>query len=305
MAFIPILGTSLINHKLALWRVVTDLDHTLLSTPSEATEAGRVIRELSSQGFTTTLASSKTFSEMIHFYEEAGLVPSPFIFENGCGIGWPLADLPPSLDAQVALKQHGFGAILLGSALASAIEILFARRKKDGFQFSLIGELDPSELARLTGLDPEAGRKASERLASVPILWRDSAEKLKELVDELSVQNLMLVSGGTFSHVSPRCDKYSAFLKILEWQNECRASWRIVACGDSENDLSLLSNADHALLFSANPNSPLIPQIERPIDPMNQSCGKFAQLSPGKIEGAGPLVWLRAVEAALRSPEHE
>jgi len=291
------------------WHVVSDLDHTLLSSPSDVHEAGRVMIELADQGVCTTLASSKTFSEMISFQEQAGLNPSPFIFENGCGIGWPLEDLPLWLDQKVALKQQGFGAILLGSALTSATEILLARRKKSGLHFSLLSELNPRELSRLTGLDPEAGQKAGQRLASVPMLWRDNDENLKELVDELSIKGLMIVAGGTFLHVSPPCDKYAAFLEILEWQNVSRASLKILGCGDSENDVSLLSNADFALLFSAKPNSPLIPHIQNAMKTLNPVIGRFDALSPKAIRGAGPSVWGRAVKEALKNkgsgPEHE
>lgn len=282
------------------WLVVSDLDHTILASPSDVDEAGRAIRELGDQGITSTLASSKTFSEMICFYDDAGLVPSPFIFENGCGIGWPLADLPPALNTKVALRQQGFGAILLGSALTSAGEILLERRMREGFNFSLMEELDPSDLTRLTGLDSEAARRALNRLASVPILWRDSPERLQSLVDDLSLHGLIMVSGGTFRHVSPPCDKYSALLKILEWQNAYRDQMKFLACGDSENDVTLLKNAEVALLFSAQPDSPLIPHIQSPHDAMNPMSGHTARRPLTLIEGAGPSVWLSAVSAALK-----
>lgn len=282
------------------WLVVSDLDNTLLTKPSDAAAAGRVIRECRNQGLRTVLASSKTFSEMVQLHKDAGLIASHFIFENGCGIGWPLLDLPADFQIEVALEQDGFGAVLLGSALESAIEILLAQREKDGLNFSLIGELDPKELTRLTGLDTEAGRQASQRLSSVPMLWRDTPENLKELKVKLSGQGLTVVSGGTFLHVSPPCDKYSALMQLLEWQNEGRSSIKVLACGDSENDLSLLRNADLALLFSASNDSPLIPQIQRPMDAMTPVNAHLRKSAPIIIEGAGPSIWRRSVESAMR-----
>ena len=283
------------------WLVVSDLDNTLLCKPSDAGEAGRVIRELRSQGLRTILASSKTFSEMVQLHKDAGLIPSHFIFENGCGIGWPLLDLGPQLGIKPAFEQDGFGAVLLGGALEFAIEVLLTQREKDGLNFSLMGELDSKELTRLTGLDAEAGLQALQRLSSVPILWRDTPEHLKELMVKLSGKGLTVVSGGTFLHVAPPCDKYSALIKILDWQNECRSSMNILACGDSENDLSLLRNADLALLFSASSDSPLIPQIQRPIDAMTPVNAHLTKLAPIIIEGAGPSIWRRSVESAMRS----
>lgn len=273
----------------------------MLSSPSDIAEAGEVIRVLLDQGVMTTLASSKTFSEMIRFYEKTSLAPSPFIFENGCGIGWPLDELPSSLEEKVVLRRGGFGALLLGSGLISATETLLERREKDGLDFSLMSELLPRELTILTGLDLEAAEQALERMASIPILWRGSADAFMDLQEELSGKGLTVVSGGTFRHVSPPCDKYSALLKIFEWQNERRDQFKLLACGDSENDVSLLKHADVALLFSAEPDSPLIPLIEGPVNAMNATSEQPAGLSVRVIQAAGPSNWIHAVTNELKS----
>ena len=72
------------------WRVVSDVDHTLLEDPGETARAGACLRRLHQRGLPTLLASSKTFAEMVALQSRAELPPQPFLFENGCGIGWPL-----------------------------------------------------------------------------------------------------------------------------------------------------------------------------------------------------------------------
>lgn len=90
-------------------------------------------------------------------------------------------------------------------------------------------------------------------------------------------------------------------MQLLEWQNEGRSTIKVLACGDSENDLSLLRNADLALLFSASNDSPLIPQIQRPMDAMTPVNLHLRKLAPIIIEGAGPSIWRRSVASAMRS----
>ena len=71
------------------WRVVSDVDHTLLEDPGETALAGGCLRRLQQRGIPTLLASSKTFAEMVAFQTLAKLPPQPFLFENGCGGSWP------------------------------------------------------------------------------------------------------------------------------------------------------------------------------------------------------------------------
>ena len=63
------------------WRVVSDVDHTLLEDPGETPSAGQALRQLGQRGIPTLLASSKTFAEMVAFQTLAELPPQPFLFE--------------------------------------------------------------------------------------------------------------------------------------------------------------------------------------------------------------------------------
>lgn len=281
------------------WIVATDIDRTLIRGPKDVEEAGRGIRNLRNYGFRTILASSKTFSEMVLFYQVAGLPPSPFIFENGCGIGWPLAGLPPALRNRVTLKTDDYAAILLGSAVDIAHHALLNLRHRESMNFSLLGEMDLMDLATLTGLNLETAMLARQRLASVPVFWRDSQAKLEAFVTKLTAQGFRAVYGGIFLHVSSPCDKYLALVRMLDWLNWHRLSVKILACGDSENDRILLENADIGLLFSCTPDRSLINPPHHTLHSINGmqhvNLGKSSTL----VSGAGPSIWLQAVKTAL------
>ncbi|TSA01653.1 MAG: hypothetical protein D4R76_09060 [Methylococcus sp.] len=283
------------------WIVVTDIDRTLILGQKDVGEAGRVIRKIRNDGFRTVLASSKTFSEMVLFYRVARLSPSPFIFENGCGIGWPLEDMPPHLQHRVEIEADDHGAILLDSACDRAHQTLLRLRQQASYHFSLLEEMDLMELAALTGLDLEASMRARQRLGTTPLLWRDSPSNLDALVKELAKQGLIVVSGGIFLHVSPPCDKYSALIQMLDWLHWQDSRLKILACGDSENDFPLLINADMALLFSSAPGSHQRLEGHGYSDTPHgsQSPEAFTQ-PPILVSGAGPSIWLQAVEAALQ-----
>ena len=77
------------------WLVVSDVDHTLLEHPSEIPITANCLRQLRQRGINTWLASSKTFTEMVELQSQLGLPAQPFLFENGCGIGWPHKRWPP------------------------------------------------------------------------------------------------------------------------------------------------------------------------------------------------------------------
>jgi predicted mannosyl-3-phosphoglycerate phosphatase (HAD superfamily) len=117
--------------------VVSDVDHTLLEDPGETARAGACLRRLHQRGLPTLLASSKTFAEMVALQSRAELPPQPFLFENGCGIGWPTASWPAAAAAPQQVLG-AYGAIGRGGDPQRLRTLLHHLRDSGGLRYSLL-----------------------------------------------------------------------------------------------------------------------------------------------------------------------
>ena len=270
------------------WRVVSDVDHTLLEDPGETARAGECLRRLQQRGIPTLLASSKTFAEMVAFQTLAELPPQPFLFENGCGIGWPTTSWPAAVGAPQR-ELGAYGAIVRGGDPERLRTLLHHLRASGGLRFSLLEELDFAAIQRLIGLEEPLARLALQRLASLPLVWQDDADALERLRRQLACEGLGAVSGGRLVHVAPPCNKAEALAQLLTWLGEAPHTTNLLACGDSENDRALLESAHVALLFHP---------VDRPAMALAPPTAERPRLTRTAIAG-GPGPWLAAVEAAL------
>lgn len=258
------------------WLVVSDVDHTLLESPEQTAAVGDCLRRLQGRGIPSLLASSKTFSEMVRLQQQAGLPPQPFLFENGCGLGWP--------DAAGAYE-----AVVRGGGVEALRTLLLQLRHQEGLRFTLLEEMPLEEIERLLELPPALARLALERHASLPLVWQHDPPALERLRRCLAPRGLGAVHGGRLVHVGPRFDKGEALTLLLPWLGEGGGPRRLLACGDSENDRALLEAADLALVFHP-PGRP--PLALSPPPPGRTRLDRTAL-------AGGPAAWLAAVEAAL------
>lgn len=272
------------------WLVVSDVDHTLLERPEQTAELGHCVRQLDQRGIPTLLASSKTFAELVDLQTRASLPPQPFLFENGCGIGWPLAAWPAREPPARVLA--GYGARVRGEPPAALGALLRRLRQEANLRFTLLEELSLDAITELTGLGERLAALALARLASVPLLWQDGPERLAWLQAQLEGRGLRAVQGGKLLHVAPPFDKGEALAQLAPWPALQPWPARRLACGDSENDRSLLEGADIALVFHPPDRPPL--QL-RPAPPGGQRLERA-------VVAGGPRAWLAAVETALERP---
>jgi mannosyl-3-phosphoglycerate phosphatase len=270
------------------WRVVSDVDHTLLEHPGETARAGECLRRLHQRDIPTLLASSKTFAEMVAFQSLAELPSQPFLFENGCGIGWPTASWPAAAGAPQQ-ELGAYGAIVRGGDPQRLRTLLHQLRTSGGLRFSLLEELNFDAIQQLIGLEEPLARLALQRLASVPLVWQDDEAALQRLRQQLAGEGLAAVSGGRLLHVAPPCNKAEALAQVLSWQGEAPHSTTLLACGDSENDRALLESADVALVFHP---------ADRPAMALAPPVAERPRITRTAMAG-GPEAWLAAVEATL------
>lgn len=294
------------------WLVATDVDHTLLESPADVPSAGECLRELERAGATTLLASSKSFAEMVALHDEAGLEPRPFLFENGAGVGWPLSRWPAGAEVPVA-RIGPYGAEVTGARPDAIAALLRHARQREGCSFSLLGDWSAAMISEYLGITPAQARLALDRMATVPIVWEDDGQGLARLRAQLAEHHLTAVSGGRLVHVGPPGSKGEALERIRPWLVEQGLSprHRVLACGDSENDRSLLESAEIAIVFQAK-DAERFPGRRRPhlvADDFVASLRADTAAGTRRVirtaVAGGPRQWLDAVEKALAAAGSE
>lgn len=195
------------------WLVVTDLDGTLLDHDTyDWRPAEPALRSLQARGDTIALCSSKTRAELELIAQEIGLT-GPLIPENGAS-GQGIAFVRQALHR---------------AARASRCQIL-------GF-----GAMTTAEIMHHTGLPEEEAYRASLRDFDEPfLLLEGDAERLASTARG---EGLHLTRGGRFWHAF-ECGSKGEALTLLRKDHSLA-----IALGDSENDRSMLSAADIAIVI--------------------------------------------------------
>ncbi len=276
-------GTASDPHTAAcalVWLVVTDLDGTLLDDGYDLPAAAAALNRLSARGHRVALASSKTLDEMLALAALCDQAPI-LIFENGAGFGWPLAFAAPGRPPRYAISFEGEGYAELRAHLRCL-------RRRGDYRFLGFGDLSALEVARHTGLTPDAARLARHRAASEPLLWLDSDARLADFESAVSALGYRCVAGGRFLHVMPRTDKAQAMRRVQRrLRAETAAALPVVACGDADNDLGMLQAADRALVF---------PRRDGGYLELRDGLGRDVGV---RAPGAGPDNWSAALDALL------
>ena len=253
------------------WLVFTDLDGTLLDKHTYRFSAAQpALARLADHAIPLILNTSKTLAEVLTL-RTALANNHPFICENGGIIVLPKGYFPnmPAHSHPVA-EQPDYHFILLGIDYAHILGLLQSAAEQ-GFHFTGFSQLPPHQLATLCEFSLNDAKQAQQRLCSEPILWQDTAEQLTAFTHWLSAKGLTLIKGGRFHHVMGKQSKGDAltYLKTLYQQNTTHPI-STLALGDSANDISMLYEADVAVVIateqgsmalSSHPNSHFPPEI--------------------------------------------
>ena len=254
------------------WWVVTDLDGTLLDNSYDWSPAKDLLRQLQQQRIPVIPCTSKTAEEVRCFRAEAGL-HDPYIVENGGAVHGETPDGKP-------------WELPLGPGWTELKPQLQRLQSELGEPLLPLDELSEEEGQRLLGLGGEALRQAQRRCCSVPFV-PPSAEGCRRLEALVQRMGLTVVQGNRMGHLlGPDISKGKALATLKRHLGAEQV--KVLALGDSPNDLPLLEVADVAVVVPGldGPHPELCPGI---------AAGRF-QLA-GAPHASG---WDEAVRRILR-----
>ena len=255
----------------APWWVVSDLDGTLLDHHYRWDAATSTIRWLQQQGIPVIPCTSKTAEEVERFRLAAGL-SDPFIVENGGAIhGQNVAGEP--------WKQA------LGADHTTLRPQLAELEAQLGEPLRALEDLTKEEGQRLLGLGGADLARAQRRRWSVPFV-PPSAPGRQRLPALAASMGLQVVQGNRMGHLLGGNVSKGRALTVLK-QRLHATHTRVLALGDSPNDLPLLEVADVAVV---------VPGAEGPHPGFRQALEAQRFLLAPQPHAAG---WAAAVRSVL------
>ena len=214
--------------------IVTDLDGTLMDDKYDISPAKKTLNMLSEMAIPVIPCTSKTASEVRFFREENGL-RDPFIVENGAAIYGS------------SINNSSEWELILGKSYKELRIILMNISKEVSHNLIPLNDLSKNQIFELTGLSDQGIIRALDRQWSVPFLNPPDEifEKVKLICD---YYNVHVFKGNRMSHLlSSESHKGQAVNKLkVHLQNP---DVKIIALGDSQNDLPLLEYADISIVI--------------------------------------------------------
>ena len=214
--------------------IVTDLDGTLMDENYDISPAKKTLNLLSELAIPVIPCTSKTASEVRYFRNENGL-SDPFIVENGAAI------------YGTYLNNSTEWELVLGKSYNELRTILSNISKEVNYHLIPLNDLSQNQIFELTGLSDQAINRALDRQWSVPFMNPpdDTFEKVKIICESYNVH---VFKGNRMSHLlSSESHKGEAVNKLkIHLHNQ---DVKIIALGDSQNDLPLLEYADISIVI--------------------------------------------------------
>tara|TARA_Y100001968_G_C19344150_1_gene711153 strand:+ start:275 stop:1075 length:801 start_codon:yes stop_codon:yes gene_type:complete len=214
--------------------IVTDLDGTLMDEHYDISPAKKTLNMLSEMCIPVIPCTSKTASEVRYFREENRL-SDPYIVENGAVIYG--TDFDNSSEWE----------LILGKSYKDLRIILMSISREVCYDLTPLNDLSKNKIHELTGLSDEGIIRALDRHWSVPFL--NPPDEIFEKIKLISnLYDVHVFKGNRMSHLlSSESHKGNAVNKLKEHlQNK---DVKIIALGDSQNDLPLLEYADISIVI--------------------------------------------------------
>ncbi|MCH9698598.1 MAG: HAD-IIB family hydrolase [Gammaproteobacteria bacterium] len=237
--------------------IATDLDGTLLDHHDYSFEAAfPALNAIRLRGIPLILNSSKTWSEVEQIRTELGIT-DPFIVENGAGVIIP-SDAKNLTEGETLQPKNNMLLKSFGIDLQKILRVLAELKHRHGYIFRGFSEMPVEEVRERTGLSNQQAILAKNRQFSEPVVWLDSDHNWQQFSQYVEQTGLQILRGGRFFHISGGGDKGSALL----WLKQCytrlwQHSPRLIAAGDSHNDVAMLNVADTAVVVRS-PVNPVL-----------------------------------------------
>jgi D-glycerate 3-kinase len=259
--------------------VFTDLDGSLLDHDNYSFSAAtQALARLADLGVVWVLNTSKTQAELHQLAAQLNN-PYPFIIENGAAVVVPAGcDLLADIDLSVINGQR---VKEFAPRREEILKLLRAWRVQGGYQFSGFADFDAPTLCNITGLSLIEAELALQREYSEPIHWDDTDERWREFAGLLAAEGLQALKGGRFIHIMGTADKGQAMAWLASCLYPTGPAPRLIALGDSGNDVAMLERADIAVVVRSPHHLP--PQITAPQGELRIT------------EGLGPVGWNEAL----------
>lgn len=262
--------------------IYTDLDGCLLDRETHSAEAARPALELlKRERIPLVLCSSKTQAEVEYHRDLLGL-PDPFVVENGGATLIPKGYFP--FPHAFTRTTGPYQRVEFGVSYARLTEALRELEQATGLRLRGFSEMSLKEVISLTGLDPDAARRAKARQYDEPFVASLSPAEEKALEREVHRRCLALVRGGRFYHLTGRNSKGIAVDFLPRLYRTAFPRLVTVGIGDAENDAPMLQRVDIPVVIPREPGL---------VDPAFD--GRPWTVAPAP----GPAGWARAVMAIV------
>ncbi len=237
------------NFNKNIW-IVTDIDGTLMDHNYDLSPALPTIQWLKNIGIPIIPCTSKTSTEVRSLRSTIEL-NDPFIVENGGAIYGNEIDTS---------KEWSF---VLGKSFKELRPLLKLIGEEMGYPLRALNDLSFKEVEQLTGLTGKSIPQALAREWSVPFLNPPSKdrEKLLKIAKRFKTT---IYQGNRMSHLlGEGSHKGNAVNQLKKFLG--RPDIKIIALGDSHNDLPLLEVADYPIVIPGTdgPNKFLLKGIQK------------------------------------------
>ncbi|AEH61207.1 mannosyl-3-phosphoglycerate phosphatase [Methanosalsum zhilinae DSM 4017] len=269
--------------------VFTDMDGTLIDHDTYSYKpAEEALSLLKNREIPLIFCTSKTRAEIEVYTKEMGLI-HPFISENGGAIFIPLNYF--NVDYKYDYISKNYHVIELGTKYQTLRKVLEGIRSELGLKIVGFGDLTPSEISEITGLDLESAKLAGKREYDEAFTIENDGytqEELQELIEKMisiiKSSGLSYTKGGRFWHLMGDNDKGKAVKILSQIYEQEYGPLKTIGLGDSLNDLSMLHAVDIPVLVQK-PGGIHDPEI-------NDPRIKYS-------EGVGPVGWNLSLKKIL------